>query len=511
MAKISLTRSSLSEGLFYLNGAPLSLNDYKFMRPIYDSTHRSIVLMTSRQVSKSTTLANLMLANSIMIPHFRTLYISPTVDQTKIFSNDRVAPVMEQSPFIKKHYMNSILNQNVFTKQLTNHSKMYLRYALQSADRLRGISADAVYYDECQDLMPDIIPVANETYSRSPYKWNIFSGTPKTSTTTLAKLWRDSSQNEWETKCGHCNKWNSLDDKNIGPIGPVCRYCQGDLDTSQGVWVITGDENAIHQGFRISVLMFAGAPWVDWQRDIIDYRKQHSEGVFFNEKLGMEYDSGAKPVTIQEIKNCCTGGKMLADPDSIILSKPTYIGLDYGPTNSKKSNTVMAIIQNEGNKLRVVFAKKYIGPEADYTFIHEDIPRQFHKWRSVLIGADYGLGEAPNAELRKRLEYTKVIAYQHVPNQKDRSRWNPKMPAFTLNRTQVMTEFFYMIKHQKIIFPCWEDFEPFGMDILNINTDYDEERGKVRYTNNDPDDFFQALIYGGETALRHKETASIIY
>ena len=49
------------------------------------------------------------------------------------------------------------------------------------------------------------------------------------------------------------------------------------------------------------------------------------------------------------------------------------------------------------------------------------------------------------------------------------------------------------------------------MEILNINTEYDEERGKTRYTNNDPDDFFQSFIYGGETAKRHRETLTQIY
>lgn len=488
------------------------------MRPVYDSLHPSIVLNTSRQVSKSTTLANIMLANSILHAGFRTLYISPTVDQTKIFSNDRVSTVMEQTPYIKKHLMSSALNQNVFTKQLLNHSKMYMRYALQSADRLRGISSDAVFYDEVQDLLPDIIPVANETFSRSLYKWNMFSGTPKTSTTTLARLWGESTKNEWMVKCenhpdhGGCKKWNHLDDKNLGGFGVICRYCGKPLDTANGVWVMTGDPGAIHQGFRISVLMFAGAPWVDWQRDINDYRKQHSEGVFFNEKLGLEYDSGSKPITIQDVKACCTGGKMLDNPTAVSRSLPTYMGLDYGPTNSKKSNTVMTILQPESNgALRVLYAKKYLGAQADYSYIHDDIPKQFGKWGVKLIGADYGLGEAPNAEIRKRTAYERVIAYQHVPNQKDRSMWNSKMPAFTLNRTQVMTEFFHKIKHRKVIFPRWEDFEPFAMDIMNVNTEYDEERGKVRYTNHDPDDFFQALIYGGETALRDRASNAEVY
>jgi hypothetical protein len=339
----------------------------------------------------------------------------------------------------------------------------------------------------------------------------MFSGTPKTSTTTLAKLWRNSTKNEWMPKCPSCGKWNYLDDKNIGLSGVICRYCGKPLDPNKGVWVQTGDTNAIHQGFRINILMFANAPWVDWKRDIIDYREQHSEGIFFNEKLGLEYDSGAKPITMSEIRACCTGGPMLDDPNSIIASKSTYLGIDYGPTNSKKSNTVIVVVQNEGEKIRVVYAKKYLGPEADYSYIHEDIPKKFKKWHAILIGADYGLGEAPNAELRKKLSFEKIIAYQHVPNQKERSQWNTKMPAFTLNRTQVMSEYFHKIKHRQIIFPRWEDFEPFANDILNINLEYDEERGKIRYTNSDPDDFFQALIYGSETALRHKLSSAEVY
>jgi len=77
-----------------------------------------------------------------------------------------------------------------------------------------------------------------------------------------------------------------------------------------------------------------------------------------------------------------------------------------------------------------------------------------------------------------------------------------------MNRTQVMTDYFLMIKNRKIIFPRWEDFEPYAQDILNINSEYDEERGVLKYTNSDPDDVFQALIYGGETAIKHK--ASIV-
>jgi hypothetical protein len=199
--------------------------------------------------------------------------------------------------------------------------------------------------------------------------------------------------------------------------------------------------------------MFDHAPWVDWERDVIQYRKENPESAFMNEKLGLEYDSGAKPVTEEEIRACCTGGPMNQNPTPIDLSKPIYIGIDYGPMNSKKSNTVIVAVQNEGDKIRVLFAKKFLGTEASYSYIHEEIPRVFSHWHGSVIGADYGLGEAPNSELRKRLGEDRLVAYQHLGNQKERTMWNSKMPAYTLNRTQVMTEYFQMIKHRKIIFP----------------------------------------------------------
>ncbi len=41
--------------------------------------------------------------------------------------------------------------------------------------------------------------------------------------------------------------------------------------------------------------------------------------------------------------------------------------------------------------------------------------------------------------------------------------------------------------------------------------EYKEERGTLRYVNDEPDDFFQALIYGGEVALNHKEAMVEVY
>lgn len=167
---VELNKHEFAESFLHLNGRPLSLDDYPHMRAVYNCSDAKVVLKFSRQTAKSTTLANIMVTNSVLNPYFKSLYISPSVDQTKVFSHDRVNPVMETSPFIKKHYINSTIIQNVFMKQLLNGSRMYLRYAHLSADRVRGYSADMCLFDEVQDQLEDNIPVIEETMSRSLYK-----------------------------------------------------------------------------------------------------------------------------------------------------------------------------------------------------------------------------------------------------------------------------------------------------------------------------------------------------
>jgi len=139
--------------------------------------------------------------------------------------------------------------------------------------------------------------------------------------------------------------------------------------------------------------------------------------------------------------------------------------------------------------------KKFIGKEADYAFIHREIPRLMKKWDCKFLGADYGMGEAPNAEIRSRIGYERVVAFQHMREQKEKIKWNSKMPAYTLGRTSIMTDFFALLKKGKIEFPKWEYSEPFLDDILNIQMEHDETIGKTKYTSVGPDDFFHALLY----------------
>lgn len=524
---LTFRMSDFIEKFFYLNNRPFSLADYPHMRVIYNIDPPEIVLNTSRQVAKSTTLSNMALGKMTLFPQardefyggFKTLYIAPTVEQVKVFSHDRVTPVIEQTPIIKKHFLNSAQIQNVFHKRFVNGSSMYFRYAAASADKARGLSIDMLFADEVQDIPSDNLDVIQQAMARSLYKRTLYAGTPKRTIGTLAGRWDDSTRNEWFVKCSHCEKWNFLDDKNIQPWGLACRYCFKTMDARDGQWVRTNpdskisDKNGeyIFEGFRVSVLMFAHAPWVDWQKDVLIPYERKPRGLFLNEYLGIAYDAGAQPITEGEIRACCTGGPMRKEPDGYVTGANRFMGVDWGPINSEKSKTVMSVLMRRSDgKTEVVYMKKYEGRESDYAYLHREIPREFARWGIMLIGADAGFGEAVNAEIRTRISSpVRLVACLHQGNQKQMMSWNPKIAAYTISRNRTMTWLFQKIKKREIIFPAWEDFAPFARDILNIMIDYDEEKGKYKFINSAPDDAFHSILYGdliGEVYMRSNPT-----
>ncbi len=497
--KVQISRSDFAEKFLYLNGQPFSLDDYPHMRQIYNTTSKNVVLMFSRQTAKSTTLANMIVANSAMINYFKTLYIAPTVDQTKVFSHDRVNPVIESSPLLKEYYINTSLVQNVFMKQFLNGSRMYLRYALLSADRIRGYSADMNLFDEVQDLREDVIPVIQETMSRSEYKMSWYCGTPKRTRGTLAGLWRRSSMAEYMPKCHSCNEWNLLDEDNIGPTGLICKKCGKDLDVKTGEWVAhSPGKEAEMEGFRVCLLHFPESPWVDWKKDVLLKRENTSRGIFYNETLGLEYDEGVTPLTEADIIGCCDPNfEMAEDPNSVTKGQHSIIGIDYGPVNSERSHTVVCVVQYRGQSdgYHVVYMKRFQGKEADFAHIHKEVPKLFTKFNATSIASDYGMGEAANSEIRSRIGFDKVIAFQHLQTQKEKVKWNPKMPAYTLARGQVLDDLFSMVKKRRIKFPRWEDTRHFADDFLNVQIEYDEDRNTSKYINIGPDDTVHALCF----------------
>ena len=119
----------------------------------------------------------------------------------------------------------------------------------------------------------------------------------------------------------------------------------------------------------------------------------------------------------------------------------------------------------------------------------------------MILAADYGMGEAPNSEFRKRLGLEKVFAFQHLSTQKEPLRYNNKMRAYTMNKNFIMNKYFNMLKSGKLRLPRWEDFEDIAQDITNVIKEYDEEKNTEKFTNIGPDDFVHSSLFASVAAM----------
>ena len=143
--------------------------------------------------------------------HFRSLFVSPTQQQTETFSRDRIQTPVEYSQTLQTFTDGPMTKNNVLYKKFVTGSDITLRYAFLHADRVRGISADMLLLDEIQDILTDIIPIIEEALSHSPFKILRYSGTPKSLDNTISYYWNQfSTQNEWVVPCEGCNTWNIL-------------------------------------------------------------------------------------------------------------------------------------------------------------------------------------------------------------------------------------------------------------------------------------------------------------
>lgn len=491
----------LAQKMLSLKGKRLDLTGRPYLVDVYNNNSQRVLLKFGRQSEKSTTISAKMTLNSACIPYFNTLFVSPSASQTKDFSSDRLDQFIKNSDYIVENLIDQTCKDRIDQKSFLNGSNIYLRYAFHNADRTRGISADQVILDEVQDIRTDNISVIEESASHSergkkghPYKSFVFAGTPKTTNNSIEFFWRRSTMKEWGIKCTGCNNWTlepSL--KNIGKEYLICEKCGNQIFPQTGRWVTTNPGAAI-EGFHICQL---AVPWLDWQKDILFKLNTYPQNRFYNEVLGLSYDSGAKPLTQAHLRQCCNPDrKDWWKHDEGYVPRPLFAGIDWALT-AEKSFTILTIGSwlPYPDKFVVLFQKKY-DANLDVNQQLDDIKVMCEMWGVDLIGADWGAGVHNNLKLIESFGSDRVAQYYNSGSQKNRIAWNDKRQMFTISRTTVMTDLFNYIQKGRIEWPCYEICQGFLTDFLNVDIHYSKD-GVLYYDHSpdSPDDTVHSLMY----------------
>lgn len=483
-------------------------DDRAYLRPIYDTDARRVLLKCGRQVEKSTLLGNLCLAYSGLNSSFKTLYVSATAQQAQVFSVDRIKEPIETSPALAA-LTNNALSQNVFFKQFTNRSQIRLRYAFLSADRVRGIPADMILIDEIQDVLTENIPVIEECASHSLWKLMRYSGTPKSLDNTIEVYWQQfSTQNEWMVPCDGCNNWNILGERNIGKKGVICGKCGRPINVrhEKASWASmqpvtpANEDRVAFEGFRVPQIM---VPWIteseDGWKDILLKLEQYSRAKFANEVLGLSFDTGTRPLKRNQIEACCLDFIKMAELDENVkrCAGVVSMGIDWG-TGEGSSFTVVTLGGYIDGVFTIFFAHRFTGMELEPPVQLDIIVQLAHRTKAKIIGADYGGGFDRNDMLTRSFGRERVWKYQYAGQPGQKLRWQPKLGRFIVHRTEVMSDLFNAIKRRQLRFPRWDEFRsPHAEDMLNIFSEHNEQLNMTQYklSPGKSDDTFHSILY----------------
>ena len=480
----------------------------------YDTNSKRILLVNARQTEKSTLLGNRAVAMSCLVPGYRTLYVSPTSTQTKTFSNDRIKEPIETSELLKS-MMTNMIAQNVFEKQFNNWSKITLRNAFLNADRCRGIPAWMLVLDEFQDLLADTIPVIEQCTSHAPERWKqfVYAGTPKSLDNNI-EYYRNgfaqgrpmSTQTEWMVPCDSCGSsagagryWNLLGERNIGKKSLICDHCGKQIfpQHTDATWG-SGAEDGIFESFRVPQLM---VPWKAWDEIVLDYER-YPRDKFYNEVLGLSYDSGTRPLKMSHVKDCCVEANSM-HPDIIQqylagkTDNPIFAGIDHG--TGENSYTVVCLGTYVAGKFRIFYIHRFIGSDLEPQIQIQKVLDLFKAYNVLIIGSDYGGGFYSNDTLVRTFGPHKVAKFQYMARTKKKVEFDVKLRRYKVFRTEVMSDIFNAIKRGNVFeFPRWAEFQqPYAADFCNIFAEYNETLRMLQYDHRPdrPDDSFHAVLY----------------
>jgi len=450
-----------------------------------------------------------MIAQGVAMPQFKSLFVAPSKEQSSKFSNTRVMKSMQYSPLIRKYFVDAKRTNSVMTRMLTNGSEMYFSYCIDDPDRVRGISADAVYYDEVQSMMlREIVPVINECMGASPYKKNVFCGTPLSAENDIETMWQESVQYEWVVHCPSCKKWNVLGMLNLGDHGIICcnPTCRKPIDVRTGQWFAMNPKGTF-DGYRIpQIAMHYNVGTEKAYKQILQKRKDYSDSKFKNEVMGISDELGDRLISLENLVCLCEENLYMSEagptPEAEKGTIQYVAGLDhsgYGADQSK-SRTALSIyaISNTPGKYRCVFGKIYKTghPIQDVS----DIAQICNHYRVSMLVADEGGGALANAQLRQILGQHRVIGCRYGASHRG-IKWaeNSPTPSYNVDKTMLIDQVMQMILHKQISFPnvnLMSSPAPFFNDILS---EFEETSpsGRRLWKNSEarPDDFLHACAY----------------
>ncbi len=548
---------AFTENYLKLDGKPFKVsgNGWKFMSDIYryialKAVHpdgKPIVVVKGRQVG-ATVMAGALdlyftasgLFGTGSNPPISVLHCFPNLSHTQRFSQSKLDTLINTSTndYInqqklgynsKTKRVSSAQPDNMTLKRFKGGCNLWIESLGSDGDRIRGMSCDAVFYDEVQDMTPAAIGVALQVLTAAKYGHpgsgiQVYFGTPKAKGSYFeVGLWNQTDKRYYFLGCTNkeCKHYFMLSTPGTDEWKKIwlfdqtikCPKCGNEEDkrvlVENGKWIATEPQdragnNKKFVGYHISQLY---VPHLDKNHILNQHpenNKASSERIYYNEALGEFYSGNDMPITRDEIYEKCRDPQRLFSRTINANEKKTWMGVDWGGKVDNENQSagqsyscVVVLSADSTGVLSVEFA--YRMKSTDFQNNMDFIKTMYKNYNLSLTVADYGYGHHLCNELQK-IYGDKFLSAWASGNIKKNVTYDKDMLQLKWNKDYFIEELYDLMRKGKIKFP-WKSFENIDWlidHITSMEVAHTMQNGMPKKTykkGSSPNDGFMALIH----------------
>ena len=479
----------------FLDRKPITFDDRPYLPAVYAAAGRSLVLRCSRQTEKSTFLVNTILYEACTNPGIQILFVSPRLEQARVFVRSRLLASLEQSPLIRRTLLGRRGKRPQITNmEFSNGSSLFVRAAYHSGDACRGLSAQLLLVDEFQDVAAGDLPILEETMSHAKHGRTILTGTPKSVENHLEGKFRQSTANEWTIDCPRCHKGVTIEERSLGPNSVICPDCAVPLDPRNGRWIPRNPQATAGDGFSVNHLM---TPWINYD-DVLARQQTYDICKFKNEVLGLSTTTGDQVVTRAELEACCTSTPMAETLNHVPPQARNRLiaGIDWGGGGTSRTVLVIGYMRTD-YKFQICRMERFASSE-DPDRVMTAVAQRCTQFKVRFVAADGGgNGSVLNRLLFERIRLPSgLFAILYAPSRhepwQDGVLWK-----WMIDRTASIGVLFSRVKRQSILFPQLAQSSSYLDEFACEVAEYDDANRSVRYSHPDTtqDDCLHATNY----------------
>jgi len=488
-------------------GKRLDFDTRPYWKQIYNDKSRYVVLMTSRQIGKSTFQAIRILYEMLASRNASILFANAKGKQINEFRQRSLLPQIQRNRKLLRAAFGKGSINNAKMMKLSNGSTLHLEHIGTSADSARGSSARTIIADEVQDIPRENLDVVMESAASFPKDSKYrFTGTCKDDRNNMYQLFLDTCQYEWIIPCTSCNEDNP-------PIGMehidlereylFCSHCKERIDTLKGRWVAQNPK-CKRVGYRVPRVIDSNTVWRNSTDGILDKYETYSRNKFLNEVMALPSVQGEALITLQELEAFCENRPMMsADnvPRAELENQPIIAAIDwaYNTKIGGVSHTIISIAKVEHDHIKILHMKRYSGPYYDGVkgpdLVLDEILGLVGAFCVNLVFADHRIGHKENLRLGQKIG--KRMVEVEYSTGSHRVTWKRDSLRYSIPRTDSIDRLFNQLRAGRFTFPNADASTEYLTDILNVYTHYNDAHTRRSYERKGgmSDDFLHLLNY----------------